>query len=189
MAIDKFDYIAGVLKTNPGEVFDIIASAFTTFKFRFLKRCIAKGTIIRKKTEIINYANVKIGKNCIFQDFIYLRAGIRGKIVFENDCMVNSFCKFFGHGGIEIGARSQLGPGVTITTTVHDYATDDLSEVFKKVTIGKKVWIGANVTILPGVSVGDNTVIGAGSVVTKDIPPDSIAVGVPAKVIRRINAT
>jgi acetyltransferase-like isoleucine patch superfamily enzyme len=189
MGIDKLDYIADVLKTNPGELLDIIASAFTTFKFRFLKRCASKGTIIRKKTQIINYANVRIGDNCIFQDFVYIRAGAHGKVIFRNNCMVNSFCRFFGHGGIEIGAHSQLGPGVTITTTAHDYTTDDLSEVFKKVTIGKKVWIGANVTILPGVSVGDNTVIGAGSVVTKNLPPDSIAVGVPAKVIKRINAT
>jgi acetyltransferase-like isoleucine patch superfamily enzyme len=184
MGIDKFDYIFGVLRTNPGDLPDIIASALTTFKYRFVKRCSAKGTIIRKKTQIINYANVRIGENCIFQDFIYIRAGVRGNVTFMNNCMVNSFCRLFGHGGIEIGEHSQLGPGVTITTTAHDYEKDDLQEIFKKVTIGKRVWIGANVTILPGVTIGDNAVVGAGSIVTKDIPSDSIAVGVPAKVIR-----
>lgn len=55
------------------------------------------------------------------------------------------------------------------------------------VKIGKNVWIGSNSTILPGVTIGDNAIIGAGSVVTKDIPADMIAVGNPAKVIRSIN--
>jgi acetyltransferase-like isoleucine patch superfamily enzyme len=65
-----------------------------------------------------------------------------------------------------------------------------LRDLFSKgpVRIGKRVWIGENACILPGVSIGDGAVIGAGSVVTKDIPPNSIAAGNPAKVIRTIDA-
>ena len=61
-----------------------------------------------------------------------------------------------------------------------------LIEYAKPITIGNDVWVGGNATILPGVTIGDRCVIGAGSVVTKDVPPDSLAVGNPAKVIRRI---
>lgn len=186
MPIDKKDYILTVVKTNPGDLIEIIESALTTFKFRYIKRCVGKNVIVRSKTKIINYANVEIGDNCIIQDYVYIRAGAHGKINFSNDCMINSFCRFFGHGGIEVGEYSQFGPGVMVTTTKHDYRNKELKEIFKKVTIGKRVWIGANVTILPGVTIEDNTVIGAGSIVNKDLPPNSIAVGNPAKVIKTL---
>lgn len=184
MSIDKKGYVVTVLKTNPGELFEIIASAWTTFKFRFIKRCIGKNTVVRRKTEIINYGNVKIGDNCIIQDFVYIRAGAHGKVIIKNGCSINSFSRFFGHGGIEVGENSQFGPGVTVTTTEHDYREENLREIFKKVTIGERVWIGANVTILPGVTIGDYTVVGAGSVVTRDLPPNAVAVGTPAHAIK-----
>ena len=57
----------------------------------------------------------------------------------------------------------------------------------KPIKIGKNVWIGSNAAVLPGVTIGDNAVIGAGAVVTKDVPANRIAAGVPAKVIKRIN--
>jgi len=186
MPIDKYKYVTTIIKTNPGEIFDVLGSILTTIKYRYLKRCIGRGVIVRKNTEIINYANVKIGDGSILQDHVYIRAGANGKVILERGCMVNSFCRFFGHGGIQIGEYSQIGPGVTITTTDHDYLKNDMAESFHKVTIGKKVWIGANVTVLSGVTIGDNTVVGAGSVVTKDIPENSLAVGVPAKVVKII---
>jgi galactoside O-acetyltransferase len=92
----------------------------------------------------------------------------------------------FGHGTIRIGEATQIGPCSLITTTDHDYH-GALETHFKPVIIGKHVWIGANVTILPGVEIGDRAVIGAGSVVTKDIPPGAMAVGVPARVIKTID--
>lgn len=184
MPTDKRSYIFTVLKTSPGELPEILESALTTFKYRFIKRCLGKNTVVRAKTRIINHINVRIGEGCIFQDSVYIRAGARGSVVFGTGCMVNSFCRFFGHGGIEIGNNSQIGPGVTITTTEHDFTREDFAEAFKPVKIGKRVWVGANVTILPGVTIGDNTVVGAGSVVTRDLPPNSVAVGVPAKVIK-----
>ena len=108
-----------------------------------------------------------------------------GKEVFINMC-----CHFQDNGGIEIGDGSMLGSGVTIVTLNHDINPKKRCNAFPKpVKIGKKVWIGANCTILPGVTVGDNSVIGAGSVVVKDIPTNSIAVGVPAKVIKNIEVT
>ena len=87
-----------------------------------------------------------------------------------------------------IGRECGIGPGCYITD--HDHGTDiekaplGQSMISKPTKIGDRVWIGANVTVLKGVTIGDNAVIGAGSVVTKDIPENAIAVGVPAKVIR-----
>lgn len=188
MAIDKRDYVLTVVKTNPGELFEILESALTTFIYRYIKRCIGRSALVRSGTRILNYANVRIGDGSILQDSVYIRAGGHGQVTFGEGCMINSFCRFFGHGGIEVGNRSQFGPGVTITTTAHDYGKEEYPETFKKVTIGSRVWIGANVTILPGVTIGDNTVVGAGSVVTKDLPPNSVALGIPARVTKTLES-
>ncbi len=184
MAIDTKAYLLSILKSNPGEIFEILGSALTTLKYRYIRRCIGKGAIVRSKTRIINAANVNIADGCILQSDVYIRAGAQGSVVFKRGCMINSFARFFGHGGIELGEDTQIGPSVTITTTQHDYDEPGLPEIFKKVTLGKNVWVGASSTILPGITIGDNAVIGAGSVVTKDLPPNSIAVGVPAKIIK-----
>lgn len=92
-------------------------------------------------------------------------------------------------GEIFIGAHTMIGPNVTLTTTGHPIRPDlreRAAQFSEPIRIGRNVWIGANVTVLPGVTIGDNTVIGACSLVTRDIPADSVAVGAPARVIREI---
>lgn len=92
-------------------------------------------------------------------------------------------------GEIYIGDYTMIGPNVTIATAGHPLLPELRQEAYQfniPVHIGKNVWIGAGVIILPGVTVGDNTVIGAGSVVTKDIPSDVVAVGNPCRVLRPI---
>jgi acetyltransferase-like isoleucine patch superfamily enzyme len=184
--VNKGAYFIKILKENPFELPRMVSIALTTAKFRYLKGCIGKGTVVGTKTEIVNANNVQIGKDCLLQDGIYIRAGIQGKIVIRDRAAINSFARLFGHGGIEIGEDAQIGPGTLITTTDHDIH-NRLEARFKPVMIGKRAWIAANVTILPGVTIGENAVIGAGSVVTKDIPPNCVAVGVPARVIKEYN--
>lgn len=105
-----------------------------------------------------------------------------GKNVFINAC-----CRFQDQGGIEIGDGSLIGHNTTIATLNHDFNPDKRANLHPSpVKIGKKVWIGSDCTILPGVEIGDGAVIGAGSIVTKDIPANSIAVGNPARVIKQI---
>ena len=92
-------------------------------------------------------------------------------------------------GGLQIGNDVLIGHDVSILTNSHNHSEVDIpinrqGETMKQVTIGNNVWIGAKVTILMGVSIGDNTIIGANAVVTKSVPEGVIVAGVPAKVIK-----
>ncbi len=120
----------------------------------------------------------------IFPPF-YTDCGINislGKNVFINAC-----CKFQDQGGIEIGDNVFIGHSVVIATINHNFKPKKrVSMIAKKVKIGNNVWVGSNVTILPGVTICDGAIIGAGSVVTKNIPSNTIAAGNPAKVIKEI---
>ena len=105
-----------------------------------------------------------------------------GKNVFINAC-----CRFQDQGGIEIGDGTLIGHNTTIATLNHDFNPAKRQNLTpSRVKIGKNVWIGSDCTILPGVEIGDGAIIGAGSVVTKSIPTNTIAVGNPARVIKEI---
>ena len=91
---------------------------------------------------------------------------------------------------VTIGDNVLIAPNVTLSVTGHPvhHELRKNGEMYSfPITIGNNVWIGSHVVINPGVTIGDNSVIGAGSVVTKDIPPNVVAAGVPCRVIREIN--
>lgn len=93
-------------------------------------------------------------------------------------------------GLVTIGDRVLFGPYVSIFAATHEteiQSRRDSVEFARPVTIGNDCWIGGQTTILPGVTIGNGCTIGAGSVVTKDIPPFSVAVGSPARVIKRVS--
>lgn len=101
-----------------------------------------------------------------------------GKRVF-----INEGCCFQDQGGIEIGDDCLIGQQVVIATLNHDLNPASRKDMLPKpVKVGKNVWIGAHATILPGVTVGDDAVIAAGAVVTKDVPANTVVAGVPAKI-------
>lgn len=108
-------------------------------------------------------------------------------ITIGKNVFVNSNCNFQDQGGITIGDGSQIGHKVTLATLNHGIAPHDRGTLYPApITIGVNVWIGASASILPGVTIGDNSIVGAGSVVTKDVPKNTIVAGVPAKVIKKI---
>ena len=102
---------------------------------------------------------------------------------------INEGCCFQDQGGIEIGDDCLIGQQVVIATLNHDLDPKHRKDMLPRpVRIGKNVWVGAHATILAGVTIGDNAVIAAGAVVTKDVPPNVVVAGVPAKIIKEIEA-
>lgn len=101
------------------------------------------------------------------------------------DVYVGPHCVLFGGGGIDVGAGALISPGVVVTSHQHTFC-DPVEPIrhqpleFGRVTIGAGAWIGANASVLPGVTIGDRAVIGAGAVVTRDVAPATVVVGVPA---------
>lgn len=128
------------------------------------------------------------GKNCIVEQPLFCTYGYN--ITVGDNFFLNVNCKLMDSGKITIGDNVFIAPNVCIITEEHAMDTAQRIqglEYTHPVTIGDNVWICAGVLVLPGVTIGANSVIGAGSVVTKDIPPDSLAVGNPCRVIRKVN--
>ena len=110
-------------------------------------------------------------------------------ITIGKDVFINMCCKFQDQGGITIGDGCLIGHNVTLATLNHDINPKHRQAILPApITIGKNVWIGADVTVLSGVTIGDNSIIGAGSVVTKDVPPNCISAGNHCKIIRYIDS-
>lgn len=108
-----------------------------------------------------------------------------GKNVFINAC-----CHFQDHGGVTLGDGCQIGHNVVFATLNHGMAPEDRGTTYPApIRLGKNVWVGSNATILQGVSIGDNSIVAAGAVVTHDVPENVIVAGVPAKIIKTIDST
>lgn len=108
-------------------------------------------------------------------------------VSFGRDCFLNFGCTLLALGGITIGDGAFIGPHCVLATEYHpeDPATRH-SLLTQPVTIGRNAWLGAGVTVLAGVTVGENAIVAAGSVVTRDVPPDTVVAGTPARIIRPI---
>lgn len=107
-----------------------------------------------------------------------------------DNCFVNINCYFMDCAPITIGDHAYIGPSCGFYTASHHLDIEKRNNGIEKalpITIGNNCWLGANVSIMPGVTIKDNCVIGAGSVVTKDIDANSIAAGVPCKVIKKLD--
>lgn len=108
-------------------------------------------------------------------------------LIIGKNVFINSGCKVQDQGGIEIGDGTLIGHNVVLATLNHALAPERRGDLIPRpIRIGKNVWIGSNAVILPGVTIGDGAVIAAGAAVTKDVPENSVAGGVPARVLRTI---
>lgn len=108
-------------------------------------------------------------------------------IIFGKNVFVNAGCCFQDQGGITIGDGALIGHHVVLATINHGLNPDErTASYFAPIVIGKNVWIGANATVLQGVTIGDNSVVAAGAVVNRDVPANTIVGGVPARIIKHI---
>ncbi|UCB60252.1 MAG: acyltransferase [Candidatus Bathyarchaeota archaeon] len=134
-------------------------------------------------------SEIRLGNDVSIGQHSILKASI-GRIIIHEGVGIARFVFVDGNGGIEIGENSMLGNKVELISGEHVF--DDPSILIKlqgrryeKIEIGRDVWIGAMVVVLPGVKIGDGSVIGAGAVVTQDIPRNSVAAGIPARVVKK----
>lgn len=104
-----------------------------------------------------------------------------------DNVFINAGCQFQDQGGVWLGDGCLIGHNVVFATLNHDLRPDRRQICIpKSIVLGKNVWIGSNATIVAGVKIGDNAVVAAGAVVTKDVEPNTIVGGVPAKFIKKI---
>ncbi len=142
---------------------------------------------VERRNDIMRQLFRSVGRNVwIEPDF---RCEFGKNITIGNDVYINFGCVILDCGQVTIGDNTLIGPNVGLFSGNH---TTDATEraagglIPKPITIGNRVWICGNVSIVPGVSVGDDSIIGAGSVVTHDIPAGVIAAGNPCRVLRTI---
>ena len=132
----------------------------------------------------------EIGEGCYIEPPFHANWGGR-HIHFGKGVYANFNLTAVDDTHIYVGDYTMIGPNVTLATAGHPILPELREQAYQynvSVRIGRNCWLGAGVIVLPGVSIGDDTVIGAGSVVTKDIPSGVVAVGNPCRVLREINA-
>lgn len=142
-----------------------------------------------KRQEMLKAMFAEIGENCYIEPPFHANWG--GKHVhFGKNVYANFNLTLVDDTHIYVGDFTKLGPNVTLASAGHPILPELRLKAYQynmPVRIGKNCWLGAGVVVVPGVTIGDNTVIGAGSVVTKDIPSNVVAVGNPCRVLREIN--
>lgn len=142
----------------------------------------------KRMAELLKLSFAEMGENTYIQPPYYANWG-GAHVHIGSRVYANFNLTLVDDGHIYIGDKTMIGPNVTIATAGHPVLPELREKALQfnvDVHIGRNVWIGAGAIILPGITIGDNSVIGAGSVVTKDIPSNVVAVGNPCKVLREI---
>ncbi len=142
----------------------------------------------QKRCQMLKNMFAEIGDRCYIEP--PLHANMAGEFVhFGNSVYANFGLTLVDDTAIYVGDHTMFGPNVVLATAAHPMTAHLREMAYQKnrpIRIGKNCWLGAGVIVLPGVTIGDNTVVGAGSVVTHDLPSNVVAVGVPCKVVREI---
>ena len=163
------------------------------YKIRYRLKC--KGWIyVGKATKIVNPRHVFLKKGCQISPYSLICPHGEGKIEFGENVRIGMFSRIACINRVSIGSNTITGPNVFISDYNHRYDNVDIPISIQgntpptwKVIIGDDCWIGTNSVICGDVTIGKHVVIGAGSFVNKDIPDFSVAVGAPAKIIKRYN--
>jgi acetyltransferase-like isoleucine patch superfamily enzyme len=149
---------------------------------------LASGIELIPGTRSSKMGQITVGDLTQLERGVVLRAW-GGSIILGTNLFVGEYTVIYGHGGVTVGDNTLIAMHSRILSSNHtipgrDGLIRNHPDVLLPTTIGKDVWLGAGVTVLGGVTVGDGCVVAAGAVVTKDLPPYSISMGIPAKVVR-----
>lgn len=142
-----------------------------------------------KRTKLLKEMFAEIGEECYIEPPLYSNWGGH-HVHFGKKVYANFNLTLVDDTHIYVGDYTMFGPNVTVATAGHPILPELRQKGYQynaPVRIGKNCWIGAGVIIVPGVTIGDNVVVGAGSIVTKDLPDNVVAVGNPCKVLREVN--
>lgn len=148
-----------------------------------------KPSLRHERNEIVRALFGSVGKNPWIESPFSCDYGYN--ITVGDNFYTNTNCTILDCARVTIGDNVLIGPNVSFYTPNHAMDAQERKEGYERslqITIGNNVWISGSVTLLPGVTIGDNSIIGAGSVVTKSIPANVVAAGVPCRVIRPISA-
>lgn len=144
---------------------------------------------LAQKTALLKQMFAEIGENCYIESPLHANWGGR-YVHFGKNIYANFNLTLVDDTHIYVGDFCLLGPNVVLTTAGHPILPRLREQGYQfnaPIRIGRNCWLGAGVMVMPGVTIGDNTVVGAGSVVTRDLPGNVVAVGSPCRILREIN--
>ncbi len=179
-------------KLHSGEIYDPNDNDIMSEQFLCLEKLYdynaTRPSELEKREKLLKEMFAEIGEGCYIEP--PFRANWAGKhIHFGNNVYANFNLTCVDDTHIYVGDCTMFAPNVVLATAGHPILPDLREKAYQfnmPIHIGRNCWLGAGVIVMPGVTIGDNTVIGAGSVVTKDIPANVVAVGNPCKVMRPI---
>lgn len=144
---------------------------------------------LEEKTAMLREMFAEIGEDCYIETPFHANFG--GKHVhFGKNIYANFNLTLVDDTHIYVGDYTQFGPNVVLATAGHPICPELREQLYQynaPIRVGRNCWLGANVVVVPGVTIGDNVVVGAGSVVTRDLPDNVVAVGNPCRILREVN--
>lgn len=180
-------------KLHSGKVYYPSGEEILTEQLSYLDKLydfnMTRPTELSKRAEMLKEMFAEIGENCYIEPPFHANWGGH-HVHFGNNVYANFGLTMVDDTHIYVGDCTMFGPNVVVATAGHPINPELRAKAYQfnmPVHIGRNCWIGAGALIMPGVTIGDNTVIGAGSVVTKNIPANVVAVGNPCRVLREIS--
>ena len=183
-----------------GYVYELMSNGGPTdVREPYFKEAVEEMMRARKLCQLANETPVDDPKNVTYLEELFQRklddvriltpflCDFGNRVTFGKGVFINHSAILSASGGIEFQDGVSVAPGVRIATINHDFNNRHTIYTYGKVVIKKNAWIGMNVTICPGVTIGKNSVVAAGAVVTKDVPDNAVVGGVPAKIIKMLN--
>ena len=179
---------------NSGEIYDSVDDEFLAYQHELVQKLNVFNSTpetksgLKKRETILREIMGTYGEGLYIIPPIYANCGLSNVHVGKN-VVINFNANLVDDGEIFIGDDCMIGPNCNIVTSVHPVSPKlrkHKLQFNKPVHIGNNVWLGAGVTVLPGIKIGDNSIVGAGSVVTHDVEPNTIVAGVPARLLRHI---